>query len=371
MMIHDYLRTLISFVFVLGVLVTFHELGHYLAARWRGVHVEVFSLGFGPALFKWRDKSGTEWRVCPIPLGGYVRPHGFDDPEDATPEQKAAWIEGRTFHDKSVLSRAIVILAGPVFNFILAFALFVLLFATAGQPHVRNEVAAVLPGSAAQSAGVQAGDVILRVGTHDVTSVEATQAQVAQAPGQKTTLLVQRNGQRVDVPITIGSTQDSRGSGVARGLLGVEFAVEPGKALPLPQAITAGAQATWKTVVQTLAGVWQIFSGQHTARDLGGPLKIAQLSGQVAQYGFASLLSFMALLSVNLGLINLFPVPLLDGGRLVFYAIEAIRGRPVSKRVQEVSFQTGFALLAGLFVFSTFNDLSSFGLFRWVASLAG
>ena len=371
MMIHDYLRTLISFVFVLGVLVTFHELGHYLAARWRGVHVEVFSLGFGPALFKWQDRSGTEWRICPIPLGGYVRPHGFDDPEDATPEQKAAWIPGRTFHDKSVWSRAIVILAGPVFNFILAFALFVLLFATTGQPHVRNEVSSVMPGSAAQSAALQKGDVILRIGTHDVASVEDAQATVAQEPGQQTTLLVQRNGQQMDIPITIGTTQDSHAAGPAHGLLGVVFAVEPGKPLPLPQAIGAGAQATWKTVTQTLNGVWQIFSGQHTARDLGGPLKIAQLSGQVAQYGFASLLSFMALLSVNLGLINLFPVPLLDGGRLVFYAIEAIRGRPVSKRVQEVSFQTGFALLAGLFLFSTFNDLSSFGLFRWVASLAG
>ncbi|WP_124295130.1 RIP metalloprotease RseP [Acetobacter pasteurianus] len=370
MMIHDYLRTLLSFVFVLGVLVSFHELGHYLAAKWRGVHVEVFSLGFGPALFRWRDKSGTEWRVCPIPLGGYVRPHGFEDPEDATPEQKAAWIKGRTFHDKSVFSRAIVILAGPIFNFILAFVLFALLFATTGQPHVRDQIETVMPNGAAAVAGVQQGDVIQRIGSHDVTGVEDIQATISTQAGAQTTLTVKRGEQSVTLPITIGKAPDSTPQ-KPHGQLGIIFATEVGKPLPFPQAVVAGVKATWNASVQTLDGVWQILSGQHTAKDLGGPLKIAQLSGQVAQYGFASLLSFMALLSVNLGLINLFPVPLLDGGRLVFYAIEAIRGRPVSKRVQEISFQVGFALLAGLFLFSTFNDLSGFGLFRWIASLVG
>lgn len=369
-MIHEYLRTLVSFAFVLGVLVTIHELGHYLAARWRGVHVEVFSLGFGPALFRWHDRSGTEWRICPIPLGGYVRPHGFEDPEDATPEQKAAWIPGRTFHDKSVASRAIVILAGPVFNFLLAIVLFTLLFSTAGQPSVRNEIASVVPNGAAAAAGVQPGDVIRRIGTHQVTGVEDVQGTVMVEPGAQTTLTVRRNGQDVDLPITIGSVTDSA-SAKPHGQLGVMFATEVGKPMSVPHAVVAGVEETWKVSVQTLQGVWQILTGQHTAKDLGGPLKIAQLSGQVAQYGFASLLSFMALLSVNLGLINLFPVPLLDGGRLVFYAIEAVRGRPVSKRIQEISFQAGFAVLAGLFLFSTFNDLSSFGLFKWIASLVG
>lgn len=369
-MIHDYLRTLISFAFVLGVLVTIHELGHYLAARWRGVHVDVFSIGFGPALFKWRDRVGTEWRVCAVPLGGYVRPHGFEDPEDATEEQKASWIKGRTFHDKPVGSRAIVILAGPVFNFILAFALFTLLFATAGEPHVRDEVAAVMPGSAAAQAGVLPGDIIRRIGPHDVATVEGLLEDLAGQAGAKTTLTVERGGQAVVLPVTLGAAADSD-THAHRGQLGVTFAVEAARPLSLPKAVVAGGKATWHATTQTLAGVWQIVSGQHSARDLGGPLKIAQLSGQVAQYGFASLLSFMALLSVNLGLINLFPVPLLDGGRLVFYAIEAIRGRPVSKRVQEVSFQAGFAVLAGLFLFSTFNDLSGFGLFKWIAALAG
>ncbi|MFT9206972.1 RIP metalloprotease RseP [Acetobacter orientalis] len=368
MMIHEYLRTFVSFAFVLGVLVTIHELGHYLAARWRGVHVEVFSLGFGPALFRWYDKSGTEWRICPIPLGGFVRPHGFEDPEDATPEQKAAWIAGRTFHDKSVLSRAIVILAGPVFNFLLAIVLFTIIFVASGQPKVRNDVAQVLPNSAAAIAGVQKGDEVLKVGEHAFKNAEDVQATVMAQPGAQTTLTVRRNGQDVVLPLTIGSVTDS-GSAAPHGRIGVLFATEFGKPLPLHKAFVAGVKETWKVSVQTLQGVWQILTGQHTAKDLGGPLKIAQMSGKVAQYGFTSLLSFMALLSVNLGLINLFPVPLLDGGRLVFYAIEAARGRPVSKRVQEVSFQAGFAVLAGLFLFSTFNDLSSFGLFKWVASL--
>jgi regulator of sigma E protease len=172
------------------------------------------------------------------------------------------------------------------------------------------------------------------------------------------------------LPVTIGSVARS-GQAAPVGQLGVEFATAAGSPESFPKAVVSGARATWNTTVQTLDGLWQIITGRHTARDLGGPLRIAQMSGQVAQYGVASVLSFMALLSVNLGLINLFPVPILDGGRLVFYAIEALRGRPVPKKIQDMGFQAGFALLAGLFLFSTFNDLSSFGLFKWLAALGG
>lgn len=366
---HEMIRTLLAFVVVLGVLVFIHELGHYLAARWRGVKVETFSIGFGPPLLKWQDRAGTQWRVGPIPLGGFVKPHGFEGPEDATPEQIAAWEPGRTFHDKPVLSRMIVIVAGPVFNFVLAFVLFTLLFATCGQPKILDKVGTVMAGSAAAVAGVQPGDVITAIGDSATPDVASVHSVTAAEPGQATVLHIRRGDQALTLPVTIGSV-DAKG-GKSTGQLGVVFATEAGKPAPFFTAIADGAKATWMTTVQTLDGLWQIITGQHTARDLGGPLRIAQMSGEVAQYGIPSLLSFMALLSVNLGLINLFPIPVLDGGRLVFYLLEAVRGRPVSRKVQEISFQAGFALIAGLFLFSTFNDLSSFGLFRWFASLKG
>ncbi|GBQ37763.1 RIP metalloprotease RseP [Komagataeibacter saccharivorans] len=366
---HDLIRTVLAFSLVLGVLVFIHELGHYLAARWRGVHVEVFSIGFGRPLLRWHDSVGTEWRLCPVPLGGYVRPHGFEGPEDATEEQKAAWQPGRTFHDKPVLSRAIVIVAGPVFNFILAIVLFTGLFAMSGQPHILNQVAQVLPGSPAATAGVEKGDVIVRVGTHAVHDVTDLQSFVGGQPDVDTTLTVHRGDADQTLPVHIGSVGDK---GEARhGQIGVSFAAEIGRPQSLPMAFVSAVKETWHVSVQTLDGLWQMITGQHSTKDLGGPLRIAQMSGQVAQYGFSSLVSFMALLSINLGLINLFPVPILDGGRLVFYICEAILGRPVSRRVQEISFQAGFALIAGLFLFSTFNDLSHFGLFQWLASRAG
>ncbi|NVN35383.1 RIP metalloprotease RseP [Komagataeibacter swingsii] len=365
---HDLIRTVLAFSLVLGVLVFIHELGHYLAARWRGVHVEVFSIGFGRPLLRWHDSVGTEWRLCPVPLGGYVRPHGFEGPEDATEEQKAAWQPGRTFHDKPVLSRAIVIMAGPVFNFLLAIVLFTGLFAMSGQPHILNQVAQVMPGSAAAGAGVEKGDVIVRVGDHRVRDVADLKSFVSGQADAQTTLTVRRNGAEQVLPVHIGAVGDKAGR---HGQIGVSFAAEVGKPQSLPRAFVSAIRETWNVSVQTLDGLWQMITGQHSTKDLGGPLRIAQMSGQVAQYGLPSLVSFMALLSINLGLINLFPVPILDGGRLVFYIFEAILGRPVSRRVQEVSFQAGFALIAGLFLFSTFNDLSHFGLFQWLASRAG
>ncbi|MBM9401349.1 RIP metalloprotease RseP [Gluconacetobacter azotocaptans] len=365
----DLIRTVLAFALVLGVLVFIHELGHYLAARWRGVHVEVFSIGFGRPLLRWHDKVGTEWRLCPVPLGGYVKPHGFEGPEDATPEQMAAWLPGRTFHDKPVLSRAIVIVAGPVFNFLLAIILFAGLFTFSGRPEVRNVVGQVVAGSAAAEAGVRPDDVIVRIGDQAVGNVADIQARIAAEPGAKTEITIHRAGHDIALPVTVGTVTDQ--SGNRSGQLGVMFTATVGQPQPLPRAIVSAVDETWHLSVQTLAGLWQMITGQHSAKDLGGPLRIAQMSGQVAQYGLASLVSFMALLSINLGLINLFPIPVLDGGRLVFYAFEAILGRPVSRRVRDISFQAGFAVIASLFLFSTFNDLSHFGLFRWVASLTG
>ncbi len=358
-------RTLGSFVVVLGVLVFIHEMGHYLAARWRGVHVEAFSIGFGHPLARWTDRLGTEWRLCWLPLGGYVKLHGQERPQDVSQEVRDAWIHGRTFHEKSVLSRAIVVAAGPVANFLLAAVLFGIMFSIQGEPG-DPVVQTVIPHSAAEAAGLQDGDRIASINDRKINNFEDIVRVVSVSPGKPLRLGIVRGGMAQILDVT-PSAQDDGGGGKL-GVLGIAGALRP--VGPLGAAVD-GVQHTWDVAAQTLAGVWQIITGQRGAAGLGGPLKIAQLSGQVAQHGFGSLVSFIALLSVNLGLINLFPIPILDGGHLVFYALEAIRGRPLPPRALDYGFRAGLALIACIFLFVTWNDLTSFGLFRWVAGLIG
>jgi regulator of sigma E protease len=361
-------RTPLAFVIVLGILVFVHELGHYLAARWRGVHVEVFSIGFGRPWLTWTDGHKTVWKLAWIPLGGYVKLHGQERPEDVPADVRAGWLPGRTFHEKSVLSRAIVVAAGPLANFLLAIVLFSVLYAAVGRPVSMPVVGEVVPGSAAQAAGLQPGDRITSIDGQGVTTFEDIQAIVTTHPNVRLMLHVERNGARLDLP----ATPTLLLSGEKQvGMLGIRNGGGVYKPVPLLEAVPAGIAQTWTVTAQTLAGVWEMLTAQHGTADLGGPLRIAQLSGEVAQYGLASLVSFIAVLSVNLGLINLFPIPILDGGHLLFFLAEAVRGRPLPARAQEYGLRAGFALLIGLFVFATWNDLSHIGLFRWVASLRG
>ncbi len=362
------IRTPLAFVIVLGVLVFIHELGHYLAARWRGVHVEAFSIGFGRAWASWTDRHGTVWKLAWLPLGGYVKLHGQEQPEDVSEEVRASWQKGRTLHEKSVLSRAIVVAAGPLANFVLAAVLFSALFVAVGRPIALPVVGEVVAGSPAAVAGLQAGDRIDRIDQTPIARFEDIQKIVSVRPGSKLTLQITRAGQDQ----TLEATPESQGTGPgAVGVLGIKGGAVEYQHMSPPVAVAEGVAQTWEVTRQTLAGVWQMISGRRGTDDLGGPLRIAQLSGQVAQLGFASLISFIAVLSVNLGLINLLPIPVLDGGHLVFYAAEALRGRPLPPRAVEYGFRAGFALLIGLFVFATWNDLSHFGLFRWVSNLIG
>ena len=362
------LRTPLAFVVVLGVLVFIHEMGHYLAARLVGVHVDVFSIGFGPVLRRWHDRVGTEWRLCALPLGGYVKPHGFEEPDESDVESRAGLRAGQTFHDKPVWARAVVILAGPAFNFAFAVLLFSVLYMAAGKPVSLTRVESVTADSAAASAGILPGDRLRSIGGVRVDDFDDIMAQVAPAPGRQTQVVLERGGHTLSVPVTIGRAVSD---GTPIGRLGIGGVVEPGPRLGPLAAVSAACGETWTVSVQTLRALWQMVTGYASPRALQGPLGIARLSGQVAKLGVASVLSFMALLSINLGLINLFPVPVLDGGRLVFYAIEAVRGRALPRAAREASLGVGMLLIGALFVFSTVNDLTNIGLFRWLAHSAG
>jgi len=370
----DPVRTVLAFVVVLGVLVFIHELGHYLAARWRGIHVERFAVGFGRPIAAWADRRGTEWRIGWIPLGGYVKLHGQETPADATPEQKAAWRPGETFHDKPVRDRAIVVAAGPLANFILAALLFGALFYAVGREvpdpaGVQTRIGMVVGGGAADGAGLRRGDVIVALDGRSVARFEDIQAHVTPRAGQAITVTVERDGRELSVPVTPRAVE---ANGATVGRLGVQAApavryesVDPFTAL------RAGVERTASVSWQTLAAVGQMITGSRGTEELGGPLGIGKIAGDAARLGFDTFIVFMAVLSVNLALINLFPIPVLDGGHLMFYAAEAIRGRPLPAKAQEIGFRAGFALLITLFVFATWNDLTNLGVVRWVGGLLG
>jgi regulator of sigma E protease len=364
----DLARTVAAFVVVLGVLVFFHELGHYLAARWRGVYVEAFSIGFGQSIASWRDRLGTQWRISWLPLGGYVKMHGQESPEEVSEEVRASWKPGRTFHEKSVLSRAIIVAAGPLANFLLAMVLFAGLFMVVGRPVTSPVIGEVLPNGAAARAGLLANDRIEAIAGQPIHSFEDIQRIITAHPLETLTVTVLRDGADKVVPVV---TEAREVGGHRIGLLGIRGGAVDYQSQSIPQSLWGGVTQTWTVTAETFSGLAQMISGQRGTEELGGPLRIAQLSGQVAELGVSNLVSFIAVLSVNLGLINLFPVPVLDGGHLLFYLVEAVRGRPLPRRAQEYSFRAGIAVLGGLFIFATWNDLTHIGLFRWVAGLIG
>jgi len=367
--IPDVLRTGAAFVVVLGVLVFIHELGHYLAARWRGVKVEVFSIGFGKSITQWTDSTGTVWKLAWLPLGGYVKMHGQERPEDVSDAVRASWIPGRTFHEKTVLSRAIIVAAGPIANFLLAMVLFTALFMAVGRPVTLPVIGEVLPDSAAFRGGLVAEDRIESIDGKAIRTFEDIQTIVVANPARTLSIVVRRGTETKTLSVLTGARD--AGGGKQAGLLGVRGGRVEYQSVAPVDALVGGVKQTWSITADTFSGVAQMISGRRGTEELGGPLRIAQISGQVAELGIASLISFIAVLSVNLGLINLFPIPILDGGHLLFYLAEAIRGRPLPPKAQEYGFRAGLAVLASLFIFATWNDLSHIGLFRWVAGLIG
>lgn len=363
-----YAGWLLPTLFVLTIVVFFHELGHFAVARLCGVRVLVFSIGFGPEIIGFNDRHGTRWKISAIPLGGYVKFFGDEDVASAAPDantaaRMTASERRESFHHQPVGRRAAIVAAGPIANFILAILIFAAIFFLYGKPSTSARVDGVRPESAAAAAGFQPGDVVVAIDGRNIATFAEMQRVVSTSAGQQLTVTVDRGGTKVDLKATpaLREMKDNFGNVHRIGVLGIErsqTANEPGmQTLPIGQALAAGAGETWFVIERTLAYLGKVVVGSEKADQLGGPIRIAQISGQVATVGFVALVNLAAVLSVSIGLLNLFPVPLLDGGHLLFYGIEAIRGRPLSERAQEMGFRIGLALVVMLMIFATFNDI--------------
>jgi regulator of sigma E protease len=355
------LGTLVPFLLVLTLVVFIHELGHFLVARWCGVAVKTFSIGFGPEIAGFNDRHGTRWRLAWIPLGGYVK--FIDDMNAASaPDRAAAEAAGDgAFQSKSVGRRAAIVAAGPIANFILALVIYTALFASLGKPVMAPVVDEVLPGTAAEEAGFQPGDLVVSIDGTAIESFNALQRIVSRSAGLDLSIVVERQGAPVTLLATprIGETKDVFGNTQRIGMLGLQRKAAEIRVItygPIEAVGEAFAESR-DVVVGTLGYLGGVLTGRESPENIGGPIGIAKVSGQAASLGIIPLINLAAVLSISIGLLNLFPIPLLDGGHLVYYAIEAVRGRPLSERAQDYGFRIGFAIVLMLMVLGTFNDL--------------
>lgn len=395
------LTYIIPFLLVLTLVVTVHELGHFLAARSFGVSVDRFSIGFGRAIAQWRDRAGVEWRIGWLPLGGYVRFAGDDNaasvPDGEDLEVLRREIEAREgkgataryYHFKPPWQRAVIAAAGPLANFALAIVLFAFLLMTVGETVLPARVDGVVPGSPAQAAGFQRGDIVLKANGRNVDSFFELKQIVAMRSGAPTEFVVARDGRQIALSATpVRQTmKDGFGGEQRMGALGLQGIERPGdreirRYAPL-DALAGGVGKTWHVLETTVYYLGRLIRGQENADQLGGPLRIAQASGQIAQAGAhgavdigeillgsgVALLGLAAVLSVGIGFMNLLPVPVLDGGHLLFYAYETIARRPLNAKVQAAGYRVGLALLVGLMLFATWNDLQQLRVFKILGGL--
>ncbi len=360
------LYTVLGFLFILTVVVFFHELGHFLVARWYGVGVKTFSIGFGPEVFGFNDRHGTRWRLSWIPLGGYVK--FIDDENVASAGHKSLdnlseEERKRSFQGKPLRQRAAIVAAGPLANFVLAIIIFTAIFSLFGERITAAKVDAVNTGSAAERAGFIPGDRILSIDGQTIESFGEMQRIVGMSPDQQLHFVVDRGGAQVELTATPERKEitDHFGNTMRLGQLGIQRSASPDdwtlkRHDPLT-ALVMGVQETYFVISRSLVYLYDVVVGREAADQLGGPIRIAQISGQVASAGFIALLNLAAIISVSIGLINLFPIPMLDGGHLLFYGIEGIRGRPLSENTQEIGFRIGLAFVLMLMIFATWNDL--------------
>ncbi|WP_147179733.1 MULTISPECIES: RIP metalloprotease RseP [Alphaproteobacteria] len=359
---------ILPYVVVLSLLVFVHELGHYLAGRWSGIRIVAFSIGFGPELAGFTDKHGTRWKLSAVPLGGYVRFYGDADAASLsdgdelavmTPEQRAQTLAGA-----ALWKRAVTVAAGPIANFIAAIAIFAVMFGTQGKPVADPVVAEVKPDSAAYEAGVQPGDLLVALDGSHIETFDDVVRYISMRPEIPVVVTVRRNGGEIalDMVPRRTVTTDRFGNKMEVGQIGIVTNQQSGNfrivELTPVEAVGEGVLQTWHIVTGTFDYLSNLIAGRMNADQLGGPVRVVQASGQMASLGIVALVNLAAVLSVSLGLLNLMPVPVLDGGHLVLYALEAIRGKPVGQNAQEIAFRIGLVMILSLMVFATWNDIS-------------
>lgn len=356
----DFLRTILAFIVEIGVLIFVHEMGHYLAARSQGVTVETFSIGFGPALLKYKAKSGTVWQVSAVPLGGYVKMQGWGE------QQSSALSRPGSFGAAPLASKAVIVAAGPLANLMLAVVVYAGLFMTAGQITTQPVLSKIESGSPAASSHLLAGDKVLDIGGSPIKNFFDMQRIVVAHPDSMLDFTIARAGKQLMLPVTVGHTSMD---GTVIGRLGVVGADSSLKRLMPGPAVAAAFHETGRQISDWFSGMSALIVQHRGLRNLAGPLGIAQISGQAAALGVVAMINLIALLSINLGLVNLIPIPILDGGHLLFYAVEFLIRRPVPEQAREAGLRVGLAIILSLVMLVTFNDLTRLGAVAWFTHL--
>ena len=362
-----FIGTIVPFLFVLTVVVFVHEMGHYLVGRWCGIGVKAFSIGFGPELLGFNDRHGTRWMISAIPLGGYVK---FVGDMNATSAPDAGEIEALTdaekkvaFHTQPVWKRAATVFAGPAFNFLLTIAVFAVMFSIYGKFVSEPVVAEVRPDSPAAAAGFLPGDRFVSVDGTPVESFADVQRMVTGRTGDPLVFVLSRDGSEITLTATpeIMEQTDALGNVVKVGVIGVVNTPESGQPRLISfspgGALVEAVRETGHIVARTGQFLQRFVVGREDKCQLGGPVKIADMAGKAARLGFEWLVQLVALLSVGIGILNLLPIPPLDGGHLVFYGLEALKGRPVSERAMEAVYRAGLLLVLAFMAFVFWNDL--------------
>jgi regulator of sigma E protease len=359
--------TVVPFLFVLTIVVFFHELGHYLVGRWNGIKIEAFAVGFGPEVVGYTDRLGTRWKLCLIPLGGYVKFLGdagvASNPDHEKLAEMSPEVRAGAYESKKVWQRASVAVAGPVANFILAIVIFAGTFLYSGSYVVDPVVGSVKEGTAAMEAGFKTGDKIVSVDGDAISSFRDLQNAISLSAGNSLVILIERKGIQKEITVTPRMTdlKDRFGNDYSVGILGVTSSDDKSNIRQVEHnvfsATSLAVSQTWSVATRTLTFLGQVIVGRQDASQLRGPVGIAQISSQVATLGYDRLIMLAAVLSVSIGLLNLFPVPMLDGGHLLFYAIEAAKGSPLSVKAQEMSYRFGMLCMLGLMLFATRNDI--------------
>jgi regulator of sigma E protease len=362
------LLTICAFLLLLGPLVVVHELGHYLVARWFGVRSDAFAVGFGKELIGRTDKHGTRWKLCALPLGGYVQFAG-DANAVSMPDANAASYSPEQrkglFQFAPLWQRALIVAAGPVTNLLLALAIFATFNLTYGKIVSSPVIALFSEDSSAQAAGLKIGDRITRIGDNAINNFMDIPEHVAPYPGRTVMVYVKRGDQNIEIPVKIRNSQQKDRFGNENNIGRIGIGAGKREILPVGpvEAVTLAGSQTAGIVRMIVTGLGQIISGERSVKELGGPIKIAKYSGEQLTLGWPDFVFFVALISINLAFINLLPIPALDGGHLAFYAAEAVRRKPVSIRSQEWAFRMGMALVLAFMLFVTVNDVASLAKF--------